>query len=207
MIQVSYVSCTKEPMSSEALLELLLECRRNNQACGVTGMLLYGNGTFLQVVEGDDQVVDELVEKILKDSRHDDIQVLSRKSIAEREYAEWSMGFEQFSDEDLGKVEGLANFRPDNFTFEYLSGHGPVVDSLLQHYRQPHWDQIIGELDAKDRVIRHLEEALARVRDRVQITRLALEGITEAIRQGKPSEPLLKLCEATLESLRPAKES
>ncbi|NEV65158.1 BLUF domain-containing protein [Thiorhodococcus minor] len=193
-------------MTPEKLLGLLLECRRRNQALGVTGLLLYGNGTFLQAIEGDDEVIDELVSTILKDSRHENVQVLSRKSITEREYAEWSMGFEQVSGEDLGQVEGLASFEPDDFTFEYLSGNAPVVDSLLQHYREPHWDQIIGELDAKDRVIRHLEEALARVRGRAQITRLALEGITEAIRQGKAGGSVLQLCEATLESLRPARE-
>lgn len=202
MIQVSYVSRTSAPMSSDELLELLLECRKNNRAKGVTGMLLYGNGTFLQAIEGEEETIDGLVDVIKADSRHEQFQLLHRKPIERREYADWSMGFDRVDDESAADIEGLANFAPDNFTFDYLTGHEPVVDKLLQHYREPHWEQVIGELDAKDRVIRHLEEALNKVRDRAQITRLALEGVTDAARRGESTESLLKLCESTLDALR-----
>lgn len=202
MLQVSYVSQNSEPMSPTALLDLLLECRRKNEKRGVTGMLLYGNGTFLQVIEGEDDVIDSLVAKIEADPRHDRIQTLHRRSIAEREYGDWSMGFDQVSDEDLSDIEGLANFAPDDFTLDYLSDHGPVVDSLLQHYRQPHWDQVIGELDAKDRVIKRLDKALSQVSDQARIARLALESVTEVARSGENTETLLRLCESTLESMR-----
>jgi len=203
MIQVSYVSRTEEPMSSEGLLALLSQCRTNNEKLGVTGMLLYGNGTFLQVVEGEDAVIDELVASIAKDPRHAEVEIIERKTIDKRQYAEWSMGFDEVSEENLGGVKGLRDFGAENFNFEYLVGHGPVVDSLLEHYREPHWEQVIGELDAKDRVIRHLEQSLARMRDRVALSRLALESITEASRKGKPNESLIRLCESALDSLRP----
>jgi len=202
MLQVSYVSRTKQPMSSQDLLELLLECRTNNEASGVTGMLLYGNGTFLQAIEGEDDVIERLVDTIQKDPRHDRVQMLNRESISKRQYADWSMGFENVSDADLSNVEGLANFAPDDFTFDYLSGHGPVVDKLLQHYREPHWEQVIGELEAKDRVIEHLESALGQVRDQAKIARLALESVTEAARKGESSESVLRICESTLASMR-----
>lgn len=203
MIQVSYVSRTSAPMTSEALLELLLECRKNNRAKNVTGMLLYGNGTFLQAIEGDEETIDGLVEVIKSDPRHERFQLLHRKPIEHREYADWSMGFDRVDDGSTADIEGLANFAPDDFNFDYLTGHEPVVDKLLQHYREPHWEQVIGELDAKDRVIRHLEEALKQVRDRAQIARLALEGVTDAARRGESTESLLELCESTLDALRP----
>lgn len=203
MIQVSYVSCTSQPMSAEELLSLLHECRTNNEKLGVTGMLLYGNGTFLQVIEGEDKVIDALVDRICEDQRHAAVEMLKRKEIAERQYAEWSMGFDEVSDEELEGIEGLLDFGAENFNFEYLVGHAPVLDSLLEHYREPHWDEVIGELDAKDRVIRHLEHSLSRVRDRAALARLALEGITEASRKGQPNESLVRLCESALNSLRP----
>lgn len=203
MIQVSYVSRTSQPMSEAQLLELLLQCRTNNAAKGVTGMLLYGNGTFLQAIEGDDAVIEGLVDAIWQDPRHADIQLLHRKHIDQRQYADWSMGFEQVTDEQLGEIEGLKDFGASDFNFDYLVGHEPVVESLMDHYRQPHWDQVLGELDAKDKVVRHLREALGDLRDRAAIARLALEALTEASRQGQPSESLLKLCDAALDSLRP----
>ena len=62
MIQISYISSATEPLSNQDLLALLQECRENNAGRGVTGMLLYGNATFLQAPEGDEKVVDDLVD-------------------------------------------------------------------------------------------------------------------------------------------------
>ena len=202
MLQVSYVSQTAQPMQCSELLDLLLQCREYNGENGITGMLLYGNSTFLQVIEGEDGVINSLVNKIEADPRHNQIEMLSRKEINDRDYASWTMGFEQISDEDIGNIEGLRNFESNDFTVEYLSGHGPVVDKLLQHYREPHWDQVIGEFEAKDKVIRHLEGALNQARDQARIARLALESITETAKQGAPSEAVLRICEATLKTMR-----
>jgi hypothetical protein len=61
MIQISYISSATEPMSTQDLLRLLQGCRENNAGRGVTGMLFYCNGTFLQVLEGEERVIDELL--------------------------------------------------------------------------------------------------------------------------------------------------
>ena len=79
MIQLSYVSSATTDMSPSELLKLLQQCLKNNPPLGVTGMLLYGNGTFLQTIEGDDAVIDQLVERIAKDPRHTKLQFFSRK--------------------------------------------------------------------------------------------------------------------------------
>jgi len=203
MIQVSYVSRLSQPMSSEQLLALLMQCRDNNSTQGVTGMLLYGNGTFLQVIEGEAAVIDGLVEKIWADPRHAEKKLLHRREISRREYADWSMAFERISDEAFWDVEGLKRFGVQDFNYEYLVGHQPLVSALMDRYREPHYDQLIGEINAKDKVIEHLKTALAQIRDRAQVTRLALEGLTEAVRNAECSEELLGMCEATLESVRP----
>lgn len=203
MLQVSYVSRSSEPMTAQQLLALLLQCRENNAKTGITGMLLYGNGTFLQVIEGEDVAIDGLVAQILLDPRHAEVQMLSRKSIDSRYYADWSMGFVQVTDERLGEIDGLKDFTVSNFNFDYLVGHEPVVEQLLDHFREPHYDQLIGEIYARDRVIAHLKEALAKVTDRAQIARLALESLVEATRTGEPTDSILRMCDSALETLRP----
>lgn len=203
MIQISYVSQSKAPMSAEQLLGLLLQFRENNEKRGVTGMLLYGNRTFLQVIEGEDAVIDELFTRIQQDPRHANIQLLSRRPIETREYADWSMGFERVTKERLDRIKGLKDFSANDFNFDYLAGNEPVVASLMEHFREPHFDELIGEIYAKDKVIDHLRNALAQVRDRAQIARLALESLTEAARKGETSEALLRMCETTIDSLRP----
>jgi hypothetical protein len=203
MIQISYLSRISEPMSAEQLLELLLQCQTNNVAEGITGMLLYGNETFLQAIEGEEQAVDDLMARISKDPRHSNIQVLHRKTIKNRQYADWSMGFERVTDEGLGEIEGLTDFGATDFTFDYLVDNQPVVASLMDHYREPHWNPLLGELDAKDKVIEHLKSSLSSLRGRTQMVHLALESLTEASRKGPPSESLLRLCESALDGLRP----
>lgn len=203
MIQVTYVSRTREPMGAEQLLDLLMQCRENNEQNDITGMLLYGNGTLLQVLEGEEAVVDPLVAEILDDPRHADIEVLSRKPVEQRDYAEWSMGFDLVSNEGLREIEGLRDFGAAKFNFEFLVGNGPVVQSLVEHYREPHFDQVMGELDAQERVIRHLRGALKDLRNRAQVARLALASVVQASRDGAPSDSLIRLCESALEGLRP----
>ena len=202
MIQVSYISSTSRPMSHEALLSLLNECRRNNERLGVTGLLMYANNTFLQVVEGEDDVVDNLVERICGDERHDEIQMLRRTEIDERRYGQWSMGYNEVSEQDLEEIEGLRNFSAEDFDFSLLVDNESVVDTLLERYRQSQWDMVIGEIDAQHRVLRELERALYRSRDLNAMARLALESITEASREGQPDESLLLLCESVIDSLR-----
>lgn len=202
MIQVTYASCVSAPLSREQLLALLLQCRTNNAERGITGMLLYGRGTFLQTIEGDEAVVDPLVEQIWKDDRHQDVRLLGRQVVTERQYADWSMGFAEITDQSLQRVEGLKDFTADDFTFDYLIGNEPVVASLMDHFREPNFDQLIGEIYAKDKVIAHLKTALAQVRDRAQLAHLALESLTEANRKGEPTESLLPMCEATLDVWR-----
>ncbi len=202
MIQVSYISSTSRPMSHEALLSLLNECRRNNEKLGVTGLLMYANNTFLQVVEGEDDVVDNLVERICGDERHDEIQMLRRTEIDERRYGQWSMGYNEVSEQDLEEIEGLRNFSAEDFDFSLLVDNESVVDTLLERYRQSQWDMVIGEIDAQHRVLRELERALYRSRDLNAMARLALESITEASREGQPDESLLLLCESVIDSLR-----
>jgi hypothetical protein len=202
MIQVTYVSHVSAPLSRQQLLALLLQCRTNNTERGITGMLLYSKGTFLQTIEGDEAVVDPLVEQIWQDNRHEDIRLLGRRGVTERQYADWSMGFAEITDQSVQRVEGLKDFTADDFTFDYLIGNEPAVTSLMDHFREPNYDQLIGEIYAKDKVIAHLKTALTQVRDRAQLARIALESLTEANRKGEPTETLLPMCEAALEIWR-----
>lgn len=136
MIQILYISSATQPWSTQDLLGLLEECREKNAGVGVTGMLLYGNGTFLQVLEGDEKVVDDLYERIREDPRHDNLQILHRRPIERRQYSDWSMGFKRLSDRELKGVEGLRDFRESDFTPAYLLRHGDIVDSLMEHFRR-----------------------------------------------------------------------
>lgn len=202
MIQIVYISSAVAPWSTEQLLELLQQCLKNNSARGVTGMLLYGEDTFLQALEGDDGVIDALVEKIARDPRHAKIQFLHRRPIERRQYADWSMGFKRISERELTGIKGLKDFAAKDFNFDYLVRNEGIVDALMDHYRVPHWDPLVRELDAKDKVIEHLKQALLQSRGSVEIATLVLESIADAGKAGVLSDRHMRLCESALAELR-----
>jgi hypothetical protein len=72
---------------------ILAKSRKNNARLGVVGGLLFGEGYFLQCLEGDAQVVQNLYSKIETDTRHRDVTVLLQSSISMRTFGAWSMKY------------------------------------------------------------------------------------------------------------------
>ena len=202
MIQISYLSRSTTPLSAADLLALLQHCHASNPARGITGMLFYGNGTFLQVIEGEAAAVDELIGRIARDPRHEDVRILGRRTLAHREYADWSMGFERVTDQALQGIAGLRDFTAADFTPAGLAARGDVVETLMDRFRAPHWDPLVRELDAKDKVIEHLRKAIAQERGRAALATLVVEGLVEVARKGPVGDNILRLADAALKSLR-----
>ncbi len=121
MISLSYVSSATSRPSDEALMNLLTKAHRVNSSLKVTGLLLYnGKGTFIQVLEGDDDVVDALYEKISQDARHTRVHCIARKSISERQFPNWRMVFRHLSREKVQGVEGFSDFMSREDGTDYL---------------------------------------------------------------------------------------
>lgn len=91
--QLLYVSGTARPMSEQDIAQILTTSRRNNGALGVTGMLLHADGAFIQVLEGEEQTVLHLADRIKRDQRHRNFMVLYEMNAARRAFADWQMGF------------------------------------------------------------------------------------------------------------------
>ena len=93
MYRLIYVSSETSPFTDERLDELLQQSRRANLASGITGLLLYMDGHFMQILEGSKAAVLALIAKIKSDPRHRDLTVLMEGETPNREFQEWSMGF------------------------------------------------------------------------------------------------------------------
>ena len=76
----------------EAIESILAQSREFNPANGITGVLCYGNGVFLQCLEGGRVEVNELYRRIVGDARHRDVTLLQYDEILERRFGGWSMG-------------------------------------------------------------------------------------------------------------------
>ena len=78
---------------SGATIESILDtARQHNLDSGITGILVYGGGVFMQAIEGGRQAVSDLYGTISRDARHKDVVLLHYEEIVERRFGSWTMG-------------------------------------------------------------------------------------------------------------------
>lgn len=110
---LTYVSTQRVAMAREDLLELLERSRRNNEAQGITGLLLHRADSFFQILEGSQDVVLGLFDTIRKDIRHQRIEVVSEGAISERQFADWRMAFVDLERQDVQALPGFSDILSD----------------------------------------------------------------------------------------------
>jgi len=93
MIHLIYISSATSWPSEDDLKQLLAQSRARNLKRNITGMLLYDNATYMQVLEGREKDVHDIYNSILKDPRNTGNVVLVEEEISQRDFQNWSMGF------------------------------------------------------------------------------------------------------------------
>ncbi len=91
LVRLLYASRAVDP-SDAAIESILLQSRQFNPTCGITGILCYGGGIFLQAIEGGRNAVNELYGHIVRDNRHTAVMLLHYQEISERRFGGWTMG-------------------------------------------------------------------------------------------------------------------
>ena len=99
MLQMLYVSGASPQMSDAEIEDILTASRRNNLRDGVTGMLLWADGVFTQVLEGEADTVRTLYRRIQADDRHRNLMLVLEQAAEKRLFSQWSMGFRQLDAE------------------------------------------------------------------------------------------------------------
>jgi hypothetical protein len=92
LVRLLYVSRALDPKADEETDSILDSSRQHNIANGITGILFYGGGIYLQAIEGGRKQVNELYGHILRDARHKDVVLLHYQEITERRFGGWTMG-------------------------------------------------------------------------------------------------------------------
>ncbi|AWM31666.1 BLUF domain-containing protein [Hymenobacter nivis] len=128
-----YRSQTQRLFTTAQLAASLQRWRPINHAKRITGMLLYtatANGQFMQVIEGEKAVVRHLYyDKIARDPRHHDCEVLGEGPTDHRSFPDWGMGFRPAQDIDLQRIIGY--FDTENGRFLLPRAHNIPADMLL----------------------------------------------------------------------------
>ncbi len=136
MFFLTYASSATGPFSEEDLALLLAQCRENNSALGITGMLLYKDGNFMQVLEGEEEAVRKLYAKIEGDPRHNGTIPLLRGHQEKRQFPDWSMGFRDLESPEVEKILGSNDFLNTPLTGREFSENPTRSQKLLLTFKK-----------------------------------------------------------------------
>jgi len=145
---------------------ILVHSRRYNRSAGIGGVLHFGDGCFFQYLEGSADHIDGLFARICRDSRHHDVERLTRRPIGSRRFDAWSMKFVAIERviEELLRRHDLDRFDPYQFTpaiiddvvmtciqsAEAAPGATPE-DGLQAPRRRSFWQRLVGQHSASGR--------------------------------------------------------
>ena len=139
LTQLIYVSAAKSLLSEETLDAILESSVCHNAAQGVTGLLLYWRGNFMQVLEGEESEVDETYGRICSDTRHHGIILILKAPIEMREFSHWAMGYRRLTPGDAQKHPEHAYLFEHGFASATEIAKGSAHSLLQSFYAPSRW--------------------------------------------------------------------
>lgn len=136
LYHLAYVSTLVTSMPSDEVVELLRVARACNEIRGVTGLLLLRGDSFFQVLEGRQDDVHAIFERVVADDRHHRIEVLFEEPLAEREFGDWQMGFVELDGVDVSELEGVSDFLSRDADPREMFTHLTRSKRLMLMFRQ-----------------------------------------------------------------------
>jgi len=136
MYHIIYSSQAKEAMTLTTLVVLLMQARALNERQFITGALVYGDGQFMQVMEGEEAVVKDLYERVAKDPRHHDVRTLAEGPIATRSFAQWSMAFGEVPAAEFQVLQRVAAYQTPAQLVSQLATSKAAEASLLAKMKE-----------------------------------------------------------------------
>lgn len=127
VFQISYVSSAAKDVKQEQIEAILNVARATNPGLGITGVLLYRGGIFLQLLEGPEDKVTDLYKKIEKDPRHTNVIKLFEEHKNPRIYTDWSMAYKELNDLDLKLVNEILSWN------KLISAAKTIDNHLIMH--------------------------------------------------------------------------
>lgn len=113
LLLIAYTSVASFDFSDGDLITLLMNSRATNKGLGLTGILLYSDRHFVQILEGENAVVNARFERIAADPRHHDVALILREETTERQFPKWTMGYKSLSDPMVSMIPGYDSFFSD----------------------------------------------------------------------------------------------
>jgi len=136
MISLVYVSSATGDFSGDDLTALLKQSREKNARLNITGMLLYKDGNFIQVLEGPDDAVEQLYQTIHADDRHIGVIRMLARKIEQRQFPDWTMGFQDLNHPAVRQLPGYSEFLDEKLDAEAFRKDPGLARRLLEIFRR-----------------------------------------------------------------------
>lgn len=109
MHYIIYLSAGVNWFNESELKDILTVSNVNNIRDNITGLLLYGEGNFIQLLEGEENDIQKTFNKINEDQRHKGITHIASGELKERNFPDWAMGFRSIDSVSLNQFNGYYN--------------------------------------------------------------------------------------------------
>jgi len=138
VLKIIYASAASKNFSPEELQQILAVARRNNTRFGISGMLLYNTGSFLQVLEGPEAAVTKVFATVANDPRHTSVDLVFRDMVESPEFEEWSMGFVDLTRSSRA-LEGYVDY---SLQLETVLRDKTRAKKTLKRFQQGMWRKL-----------------------------------------------------------------
>jgi hypothetical protein len=140
LCHIVWISEAIKKYSEDELLALLTKSRTNNVRLGVTGLLLYHQGSFMQFMEGEEDIVLAIYHNRIVPSRlHREVTLLLKMERTERVFANWTMGFMATDSKLANTVPGFTEFVRTKSSFMELAGDGKHLNKIIDGFHAGRW--------------------------------------------------------------------
>jgi hypothetical protein len=107
LYRLIYASRAVPGLGYSDLRDIMTKSEENNSQVGLTGLLCFGNGMFLQILEGSRQAISHTYHRILRDPRHHSAELIAFDPVLQREFIEWSMRLVQIDENSPEQMRRL----------------------------------------------------------------------------------------------------
>jgi hypothetical protein len=129
LIRLLYISRATGAITTTVTGSILESARVHNRVAGITGVLCQGQGLFIQILEGERSTVNRLYNTIIKDKRHQDVELVAIEEIQTRKFPNWSMAHVIISENDPIVQLKHPEFDPFEASGQQLQS---LIDDLLK---------------------------------------------------------------------------
>lgn len=131
-----YTSAATHEMNMQEIKEILVSAREFNTKHQITGLLLYHDRTFMQVLEGEQETIHELFDSICDDDRHTSVSLTWEEAISTRTFPDWAMGFRALDEGDTERIQGYSRFFDEEFQNNAIQIKSRVIKQFLLGFRE-----------------------------------------------------------------------